>query len=208
MRWLIKDCNTIGFVFFLLCSLFLVDESYCVRLLSLVVYHGQKKYILNYFKAEIAMDRHRLGEIENGYKMVIAMELLEESTKRGEKMLIFRCVSLLLASLCPAGLQLSNHVLEWDPLPRWLLSSNVLYSVGRLLNSEMPELHNHHSVNHGLGMTVHKCNNASDFVLANANSKAALHFRFQSELVGVECDRRVSRKAQINEKRRLDGVLD
>ncbi|KHJ98638.1 helicase protein [Oesophagostomum dentatum] len=42
-----------------------------------------------YVQAEIAMASYKTGNIEHGYKMVIAMELLEATVQIGEKMLIF-----------------------------------------------------------------------------------------------------------------------
>ncbi|CAJ0604005.1 unnamed protein product [Cylicocyclus nassatus] len=44
---------------------------------------------LQYDWAEVAMASYKKGNIEHGYKMVLAMELLDATTRRGEKMLIF-----------------------------------------------------------------------------------------------------------------------
>uniref|UniRef100_A0A1I7WMZ6 Tyrosine-protein phosphatase domain-containing protein n=1 Tax=Heterorhabditis bacteriophora TaxID=37862 RepID=A0A1I7WMZ6_HETBA len=44
---------------------------------------------LQYDWADIAMGNYKTGNIENGYKIAIAMSLLDETTKIGEKMLIF-----------------------------------------------------------------------------------------------------------------------
>ncbi|PIO71639.1 protein, SNF2 family [Teladorsagia circumcincta] len=45
---------------------------------------------LQYDWAEVAMASYKTGNIEHGYKMVIAMELLDACVRIGEKMLIFR----------------------------------------------------------------------------------------------------------------------
>ncbi|EPB73150.1 protein, SNF2 family [Ancylostoma ceylanicum] len=45
---------------------------------------------LQYDWAEVAMASYKTGNIEHGYKMVLAMELLDATVRIGEKMLIFR----------------------------------------------------------------------------------------------------------------------
>nr|CDJ84646.1 SNF2-related and DNA RNA helicase domain containing protein [Haemonchus contortus] len=95
---------------------------------------------LQYDWAEIAMASYKTGNIENGYKMVLAMELLDACVKIGEKMLIF---SQNLTALDLIESYLSRRPLKTPTeTTSWMKSINYFRLDGATPGSEREKLIN------------------------------------------------------------------
>uniref|UniRef100_A0A0N4WUL8 Helicase ATP-binding domain-containing protein n=1 Tax=Haemonchus placei TaxID=6290 RepID=A0A0N4WUL8_HAEPC len=95
---------------------------------------------LQYDWAEIAMASYKTGNIENGYKMVLAMELLDACVKIGEKMLIF---SQNLTALDLIESYLSRRPLKTPTeTTSWMRSINYFRLDGATPGSEREKLIN------------------------------------------------------------------